>query len=269
MEEADKMSAPFKLLLRLLRAFLKEEPPKGRRGRRDFRPDRRRAVIVTISSSILTVAGVRNDDPWTVFPCLAIAAVCFVWVVVMYARSAKSKTCSALAIIAFFGFLCWRGYERVVTAKDEEVFNHLIIEMGPVANNTPFQLLYTIRNPASSTIKRHQTTCLYNAIKEGNGNMLIMEKKGAMAKWIEKRPISGGGDAITDRCYTEFMSFSTPVVCVDVTIQFSYELEDSPHKQRTKPARFVINKDAGPIPFWYQESPNTVGNFCDKSANVE
>jgi hypothetical protein len=170
-----------------------------------------------------------------------------------------------VGIAAAFIFFGWRGYSRIIAAQQDEVFNHLAIDMGSIELSKPVFLLYTIKNGGSSTIRRHQTTCVFNKIMDSTRAAFVIAPTGVIGRWDDS-PISAGGDAHTGRCETEFMKFSAPVVCADVTLKVTYELEIQPNKQRTKSLRFVATQGNGP--HWYQESPNSPGNYCDGAANV-
>lgn len=222
-------------------------------------------AAVLVAATFLALASLRSDDVWTVIPCLFISAGCFAYLFWLRVTSAKIRLALILAVVIVFALFGRRIYGRIVEGKQEDAFNHLTIEMGPIQPGNPMYLLYTIKNGGSSTIKRHQTTCVFNKIMDSENSGFVVAPTGVVGGWKDS-PIEGGGDAQTDRCYTEFMGFNGPVVCADVTIKVAYELEIQPDIRKTKSMRFVATHANGP--HWYQESPTTPGNYCDGIANT-
>jgi len=220
--------------------------------------------VVLIAGTALALAGLLNDDVWAVVLCSVVAAACFMYLAWVRVTRIPARAVVILIVALVFAYFGWKSYSRIVQAKQDDAYNHLTVEMGKIELGGPMILLYTVRNGGSATIKRHKVTCVFNRIMARGGGSF--EVKEIVGKWDDS-PISGGGDAYTGRCFTEFMSFSgAPVVCADVTIKVTYELEIQPNKQVTKPLRFVATETSGPR--WYQESPNTQGNYCDGTANV-
>jgi hypothetical protein len=231
----------------------------------DARPFTREDLLVLISATALSLSALQNDYVPTVMLCLFVAAFCYVYLAWVQIRFIPFRVATAVAVFLLFAYFGWVSYSRVIHAKQDEVYTHMNIEMGQINPGKPMFLFYTVRNGSSAVIKRHRVSCLFNKIMARGGGGFIV-KEPTHGEWVDL-PIQGGGDAQTGRCFTDFMSFDgNPVVCADVTILVSYASEIEPDVEKTKRLRFIATEPSGPQ--WYQESPDTPGNYCDGAANL-
>jgi hypothetical protein len=221
-------------------------------------------VVVLIAATALALAGIRNDDVPTVVSCLIIAAACFVYLVWIHVIPLALRIVLVMGVVALFSLFGWRGYGRIIQGQQDEVFNHLVIEMGTIEAGQPALLLYTIENNAFLSIRAQSVRCGINRLKNSAEGGLIAPK-GVTQDWHNVL-IRGGGQGRTDRCDLDWFHFQGPVVCADITIELTYALDIQRDKQRTKQMRFVASQYNGHR--WYQESPDTPGNYCDGAIPV-
>jgi hypothetical protein len=237
-----------------------ESRPESTRLRRLDQKD----VVMLIAATALALAGIRNDDAPTVVVCLCIAAVCFGFLVWTHVISVALRIVFVIGVVVLFSFLGWRGYDRIIQSQQVEVFNHLVIEMGAIEAGQPALLLYTIKNEASLSIRAQSVRCGINRLKNSTEGGLIAPK-GVTQDWHNVL-IRGGGQGRTDRCDLDWFHFQGPVICADITIELTYALDLQGDKQRTKQMRFVASQYNGHR--WYQEPPDTPGNYCDGAIPV-
>lgn len=224
------------------------------------------SMLVVVSGSALTLAGVRNDDTLTVSVCLLVAAICFLYLAVTIPSTSNRKISAFIIVLGVFVFFGWRSQKRIVMSKEEEIFDRLDIQMGQIDAGKPAFLFYTVKNGSHSTITGHQATCIYNKVKDSTDAAIVVPP-GVSGVWSDI-PIAPGGDGYTGRCKLgELFSFNGPIVCADVTLKFAYESDIEAHETKTKSMRFVAAQITGA--HWYQESLNAPSNYCDGIAGRE
>jgi hypothetical protein len=135
--------------------------------------------------------------------------------------------------------------------------------MGAIDPGTKFHVLFAIKNGWTANISRYRTQCHFNKVMDDKNSAFIVGAGEVnainKAQWVNAN-IAGGSGA-TDRCFTDYMAFNGPIVCVDVTVDVQYELQSRPGDFIFKPQRFVTARGNGP--HWYEMSPDTPGNYCD------
>ncbi len=222
--------------------------------------DRKEVVLLCVALTP-SLAGLIVEDATSLGVFLVIGWAAFLFLCFIHDGSKLYRGLVLLLITLVYGGIGYRKHYVEVEAKQQDVYDHLSVEMLPPTfrDESPI-ILYSLKNGASSAILRHRTSCIFNKIMDTENSGFKIPSGTRMTTWVND-PIGPGGDGQTEQCYAQFMKFNGPVVCADVTVKIEYSSSVQPDVVKAKPLRYMASRVTGER--WIQQSPEMQGNFCD------
>jgi hypothetical protein len=157
-----------------------------------------------------------------------------------------------LAMSAMFWFL-----SSALDDQETDVDHNLTAEVSLPPSGDPIKSLFSVKNGGSTTIDKHDIRCYATALVGNNGTSLISKLNLQAQAYDGLLP---PGDSDTVQCLI-VDGFANGVDCLDLMLDFRYDLETQPEVKKMHSFRFVGHFDQGKF-FWVRQPLEAPGTYC-------
>ena len=141
------------------------------------------------------------------------------------------------------------------TLEDQrtDTMSRLTAQIYPDPEET--KSVFSITNEGREVIGHHQLSCEIHTVLGSNGAAV----EDLSSDVHEVASTMGPGESQSDACLSEFVFTPYRLVCADIVVDFSYELDNQPGIRQTKKLRFFGYGS----PFrWIPEPENAKVDYC-------
>jgi hypothetical protein len=195
--------------------------------------------FLTAIAVLLAFAGVRADDPWVIFPCLAGSWVCLIVVCIFHKGSGIWRIVGAVLISTAFVALGARIYFRRLEEERKEVADHLGFRASMQSQNNLRSTVVTLVNSGKTGIK-YSFTCHIKLLVANGGQTVVGESD--FRNHVRNGTLEAGTGAQYDDCLSAMSVLTQFLDCADIQIRVRYFLESQPTVEELKEHGFVARK---------------------------